>query len=154
MPVPKPLIATFAGLIGLAGVVQAATPIETLPGWMAGAWIAETPDGKWVEEFWTPARAGVMLGAGRSGKGDTVEWWEQTRIERADGKLRFCALPKGQAGACFAATKVDEFEVAFENPANDFPVRVTYRRDGDDLLAEISGPGGANPQRWRFRRPN
>ena len=131
-----------------------AAPAPLLPNWMAGGWVSEDAGGKWVEEWWTPARAGVMLGAGRSGKAATLEWWEQTRIEIADGKLRFCALPKGQPGACFAATKVAATEITFENPGHDFPTRVAYRKDGNDLLAEISGPNGANPQRWRFRRAN
>lgn len=154
MLLSRGLVASVAALSGFPALADGATPTEKLPGWMAGAWIAELPDGKWVEEFWTPAKGGVMLGAGRSGQGDAIDWWEQTRIELVDGKLRFCALPKGQAGACFTAAKIGESEVAFENPANDFPVRVAYRREGNDLLAEISGPGGANLQRWRFRRPN
>ena len=93
-----------------------------------------------------------MLGAGRSGKGDQLEWWEQTRIEKADGGIRFCALPKGQAGACFTATKVATDEIVFENAGHDFPTRVAYRKDGAELLAEISGRAGTSPQRWRFRR--
>ena len=109
---------------------------------MAGAWIAELPDGSWAEEYWTPARSGLMLGAGRSGKGDPIDGREQTRIERTGEGLRFCALPKGQAGTCFTSTKVGEGEVVFENPAHDFPTRVAYRRDGDGLSAEVSGPGG------------
>ncbi len=112
----------------------------------------QSPDGKWSEEWWTPPKAGLMLGAGRSGKGIKLEWWEQTRIERVGGVISFCALPKGQAGACFTATKVGASEIVFENPKHDFPTRVSYRREGDELLAEISGPEGANPQRWRFKR--
>lgn len=131
---------------------ESATGADPLPGWMAGAWLAEQPDGQWVEEWWSPAKAGIMLGAGRSGKGGSVDWWEQTRIEQHEGKTRFCALPKGQNGACFPATKVTETEAVFENPAHDFPTRVAYRREGAELVAEISGPNGANPQRWRFRR--
>jgi len=125
---------------------------DTFPGWLAGAWLAELPDGQWVEEWWSAAKAGLMLGAGRSGKGEAVDWWEQTRIELHDGKPRFCALPKGQSGACFPATKMTESEVVFENPAHDFPTRVAYRREGAELIAEISGPNGANAQRLRFRR--
>ena len=125
-----------------------------LPGWLVGGWGSQQPDGIWAEEWWTPAKGGVMLGAGRSGKGDRLEWWEHTRIERTNGKLRFCALPKGQAGACFPATKVAAGEIVFENPGHDFPTRIAYRREGAHLTAEISGPGGANPQRWRFSRLN
>jgi len=123
-----------------------------LPGWLAGGWVTQSDDGGWSEEWWTPPRGGVMLGAGRSGNGDKVVSWEQTRIEQARGKISFCALPKGQAGACFTATKVTAEEIVFENPAHDFPTRVAYRRVGQEVAAEISGPNGANRQSWRFKR--
>ena len=42
--------------------------------------------------------------------------------------------------------------LVFENPAHDYPTRITYRRDGDRLVATISGPNGANPMSWRYRR--
>lgn len=133
-------------------VLGAAAEPRPLPAWLAGGWGAQQQDGSWSEEWWTPPRAGLMLGGGRSGKGDTVDWWEQTRIEQADGKIRFCALPKGQPGACFDATEVAASEIVFENPGHDFPTRVAYRRAGNELVAEISGKDGANVQRWRFRK--
>jgi hypothetical protein len=43
----------------------------------------------------------------------------------------------------------------FENPAHDFPTRVAYRRDGDRLVATVSGPGGRDAQSWTFvRKPS
>lgn len=129
-----------------------AEPVESqMPGWLAGAWLAQRSDGSWSEEWWTPPRGGVMLGAGRSGKGNKADWWEHTWIEEAAGKVRFCALPKGQKGACFAATSSSANAIVFENPGHDFPTRIAYRRDGDRLFAEVSGPGGSNSQRWQFQ---
>jgi len=144
-----------ASLVAAAPV--AADPAGTtteLPAWLAGGWASQEANGKWSEEWWTTAKAGVMLGAGRSGSGPALEWWEQTRIELTNGQLRFCARPKGEEGACFVATKVAATEIVFENSSHDFPTRVAYRKEGTDLLAEISGPGGANPQRWRFKPMN
>ena len=145
----------YVGLIALllAAAAPAAKAQET-PAWLAGGWSSQSADGSWTEEWWTPPKAGLMMGAGRSGKGARLEWWEHTRIESAEGKLRFCALPKGQAGACFAATKVATNEIVFENASHDFPNRVVYRRQGDELFAEISGRDGSNVQRWRFKRAN
>lgn len=138
--------------LNLIALLAAQVQDMTMPGWLAGGWSAEAPDGGWVEEWWIPPRAGLMMGAGRNGKAGKLDWWEHTRIELAGGTLRFCALPKGQAGACFNATKVTASEIVFENPAHDFPNRVAYRREGDELFAEVSGKGGANVQRWHFRR--
>lgn len=136
----------------LANPVSAEAVAEQMPGWLAGTWLAEQPDGSWSEEWWSAERAGIMLGGGRSGKGDTLGWWELTRIERTGDTITFCALPKGQKGACFPATSSSANAIVFENPDHDFPTRIAYRREGDRLFAEISGPGGANPQRWQFRR--
>jgi hypothetical protein len=141
------IVALFAALPATAAKTEAG-----LPAWLAGGWATQSDNGGWSEEWWTPPRGGVMLGAGRSGKGDKIEWWEQTRIEQAAGKISFCALPKGQVGACFTATKVSADEIVFENPEHDFPTRVAYRRTGEGVTAEISGPNGANRQTWQFKR--
>jgi hypothetical protein len=147
MPV---MIASLLVLAASSAPATAETPV--LPGWLAGGWAMQSDDGSWSEEWWTPPRGGLMMGAGRSGKGKGFEWWEHTRIEASGGKVSFCALPKGQKGACFDATRASLSEIVFENPGHDFPTRVGYRREGDRLFAEISGPGGANPQRWTFTR--
>ena len=145
-------------LLSTAAVVLVAVPAAAqdsgagLPGWLAGGWVMQSEKDGWFEEWWTPPRGGLMLGAGRSGKGDKSDWWEQTRIEQSNGKISFCALPKGQKGACFTATTVTADEIVFENPGHDFPTRVAYRRIGEELAAEISGPKGANRQSWRFKR--
>src|SRR5690242_158905 len=99
----------LAAVLMVAAPSQAdqAVPGPDLPAWLAGGWSSQSVDGKWSEEWWTTARAGIMLGGGRSGTGAKLEWWEQTRIDIADGKLRFCARPKNEEGACFIATKVD-----------------------------------------------
>ena len=136
----------------LIALLAAQAPATTMPGWLAGGWSAEAADGAWTEEWWTPPRAEVMMGAGRSGKAGKLDWWEHTRIEQVGGRMRFCALPKGQAGQCFAATRVSAGEIVFENPAHDFPTRIAYRRAGDELFAEVSGRNGANVQRWRFKK--
>ena len=62
---------------------------ERAPGWMAGCWIEQSGP-KWTEECWMGSRGGVMLGAGRSGTGETLRNWEATQIlPGADGKLAY-----------------------------------------------------------------
>lgn len=139
-------------MLAAQGPAPAPAP-QTLPDWLAGSWEQEK-DGEWWEEYWTPARAGIMFGASRSGKAGNLSFWEQMRIESGADGLSFCASPRGQAGGCFKAVSVTATEVAFENRAHDYPVRVVYRRDGADLLAEISGPNGSQLEKWRFKRTN
>ena len=143
-----------AGVL-LAVTIGAADPQPVaMPGWLSGGWSMQSESGAWSEEWWTPPKGGLMLGAGRSGKGDAIEWWEQTRIQLADGKLSFCALPKGQAGACFDAVAIERQSITFENAEHDYPQRIRYSRVGDELSAEISLKDGSKPNRWRFKRAN
>jgi hypothetical protein len=82
-----------------------------------------------------------MLGVGRTVKtGKTVEY-EFLRIHVSpDGKLLFTAVPSGQKEATFTELGGSASEIVFENPAHDFPQRVSYRAEGKArLLASIAG---------------
>ena len=146
-------IATCRAALLAAPVEQNAAP--PMPAWLTGVWAQQGPDGRWVEEWWTTPRGGMMIGASKTGTGDAVNFYEHMRIEvRADGVLAYCALPKGQAGACFEAVAIERQSITFENAAHDYPQRIRYSREGDELQAEISLKDGTKPNRWRFRRAN
>lgn len=121
-------------------------------GWMAGSW-AEDKAGEWTEEMWTAPRGGAMLGVNRSGKGERATGFEYMRIA-ADGagRVSFWASPSGKAAVPFALVSSGRREAVFENLKNDYPTRIVYRRNGATLAATISGPNGANPMSWTFRR--
>jgi hypothetical protein len=51
----------------------------------------------------------------------------------------------------FTSTRVDPREIVFENPAHDFPTRVTYSRSDTGLLATISGEVNGKPRSVEFR---
>lgn len=120
--------------------------------WLAGNW-AEEKSGGWTEELWMKPRGGVMLGVNRSGKGERASGFEYMRIA-ADpaGQISFWASPSGKAAVPFRLVSSRRREAVFENPKNDYPTRIVYRRTGSTLSATISGPGGANPMSWTFRR--
>jgi hypothetical protein len=143
------LAAGCALLIGAAPVVPAASL-----DWMAGDWIAIAGD-QWTEEHWLPARGGVMLGLNRSGRADRLAGFEFMRIAPdAGGRPVFHASPGGAAPVAFPLTAATPTSALFENPAHDFPTIIRYRRQGNRLLAEMSGPGGAGLQRWTFEPRN
>lgn len=121
-----------------------------LPGWMAGAW--ERVDGaKWADEYWTPARGGMMIGASRAGEGERLGFWEHMRIVReADGKLVFWAIAGDQKPVRFVAIASDEPGILFENRAHDFPQRIRYWREGNQLKARISLADGSNATDFIF----
>lgn len=121
-----------------------------MPGWIAGAWIEQQGE-SWSEEFWTPARGGLLLGAARTGKGAVLEFWEQTRIEQdADGTIAFYASPRGVSVSRFPMESQGATEIAFANPAHDYPQRIRYWREGPLLKAEISKMDGSGKEIWTY----
>lgn len=146
-------------MAALAMVVSA--PVEqqaepALPDWMAGCW--EQRDGeRWTEECWMAPRAGIMLGASRSGRGDTLGSWEAMQIvlaqpagEEPRAPMAFWATPGGTHRAMFTWQPDSEPGVTFVNRTNDYPQRVRYWREGKALMAEIALADGSKPMRWRY----
>ena len=140
-------------LLAAASTSAAAPPGRVAQlGWMAGDWIEEK-GGAWTEERWAPPRAGVMLGTTLSGTGDRATEFEFVRIAAdARGAVDYWASPEGRSAVPFRLISASAAAAVFENPKHDYPTRIAYRREGAMLVAEISGPGGAHPMRWRYRR--
>jgi hypothetical protein len=110
--------------------------------WLAGCWELRS-GARMVEEQWTSPRGGLMLGASRAVRNDSLIEFEQVRIEQRGTDLIYVASPSRQATAEFKATALDASSVVFENPAHDFPKKIFYRRQGaDSLVAGIEGPRG------------
>jgi len=131
-------------IFGLAGSLQTAQAHEAdgvaKLSWLAGCWSAEGSEPGSGEHWMHPA-AGTMLGVNRSVKEGKTRGFEFMRIhEAADGRLLFTALPSGQKEATFTQIRLDESEVAFENPEHDFPQRIIYRlKDSTHLIGSIEG---------------
>lgn len=143
-------------------LLVAAGPAEDgeaeLPHWIAGCWEQRLGD-RWTEECWTTPRGGMMLGSSRSGRGEKLLDWEALRIERnaahGDGpiaRLAYLASPKGKGWTLFAWSRATEAGLTFFNLANDYPQRIRYWRQGEDLMAEIALADGSKSQRWHYRR--
>lgn len=139
-------------MLALLIMAQATTPAVPMPSFLAGCWEQRVAD-RWTEECWTGPRGGLMIGSGRTGKGDTVHHWEYMRIERgADGALTFYGSPKGATAVGFKATEAGARYITFVNPAHDYPQRVRYLATADGVDAEVSLADGTKTQRWRYRR--
>ncbi len=146
------MVRTILAVLVLAGTGAAATPASTLPGWMAGCW-TERKGTEWTDECWSTPRGGIMLGSGRNGRGDRLLSWEATQIEQeGDGKLVFYGSVRGGERIAFPATAAGPRSIVFANRQHDYPQRIRYWREGNDLAAEISLADGARPVRWRYRR--
>ena len=131
-----------------------------LPEWMTGCWRQQQGEA-WTEECWMAPRAGIMLGAARSGSGKELRDWEAMQIildqpagEGPVVRMAFWAAPFGQSRTLFAWSPSDEPGVSFFNAANDYPQRVRYWREGKRLMAEIAMADGSKPMVWRYERRN
>ena len=123
--------------------------------WLAGCWEMRAPN-RVTMEMWMPPSGGMMLGASRTVIGSSTREYEQIRLHAAGDTLVYTALPSGQREAAFRSTTVSSTTLVFENPAHDFPRKITYRRVGaDSLVARVEGPGPNNTTRGfdvRMRR--
>jgi hypothetical protein len=126
--------------------------VPAAPAWMAGCW-EQADAGTWTEECWMQPRGGIMLGAGRSGRGEAVRAWEATQIVAgADGKLIYWASPNGGARVAFPMVSQGPTDIVFASPAHDYPQRIRYWLEGKTLNAEISRIDGSRTVRWAYRR--
>lgn len=107
---------------------------------MAGCWAGRLGP-MTVEEQWTPAVGGQMMGMARTVKAGRVIFSEFLRIrELADGTLVYTPrIGSVEKPVEFRAIRVSETEVVFENATHDFPQRILYRKMADGLFARIEG---------------
>lgn len=147
-------VAAMMLLAGLATLAAApAAGVEDI-SWLSGTWVSREGD-RWTEEWWTPPRGGIMIGAGFSGRGETASSFEHMRIMAGeDGAVAFHGMPGGAPAVRFPLVKGGKGEAVFENPAHDYPQRISYRLEGETLVATTSLMDGSKPQSWTYRRMN
>jgi len=141
-------------LIGLAALIGASTAADVSSlSWLSGAWSQKAAEGRWTEEYWTPPRGYIMIGAGLSGQGKTTRSFEHMRIMvDGHGRIAFYGMPGGAPAVAFPLVRQEPNLVVFENPAHDFPQRVSYRLNGKQLIATVSKIDGSGAESWTYER--
>lgn len=151
----KTLVATVClALLVVVANASIQTPAVADVSWIAGDWQTAPGGRRQIEEHWTKAAGGSMMGMSRTVAGDKTVEFEYLRIEqRADG-VYYVAHPKARCpGTDFKLTKASATEAVFENPQHDFPKRIMYRKTGDDgLTASIDGGEGSRAMSFAFQR--
>jgi hypothetical protein len=125
----------FACLVTFSIVPLIAVPASiTDLAWLAGCWAAADRDAGSGEQ-WMPPAGRTMLGISRTvSNGETVDFEFLRIVETDDGGLVLIVSPSGQRTTGFALASVSDREVIFENPDHDFPQRVIYWVDSDEVL--------------------
>jgi hypothetical protein len=129
------------------------TPTLTDVSWIAGSWQTAPGGRRQIEEHWTAAAGGSMMGVSRTVSGDKTVEFEYLRIEqRADG-IYYVAHPKARCpGTDFKLTRATATEAVFENPQHDFPKRIIYRKTDDGLTASIDAGEGTKGMSFVFKK--
>ncbi|MCB9840893.1 MAG: hypothetical protein H6809_04485 [Phycisphaeraceae bacterium] len=138
IPLPEPAPATIGDI-----------------AWLAGAWVGTRGTGGTtsIEERWTPALGGAMLGVSRTVSRGAMRAFEFLRIVERDGGLVYVAQPNGGAATQFVLTEIDANRAVFENPRHDFPQRIIYERSPDGrLTASIAYARGGRPRPFEYSR--
>ena len=121
--------------------------------WISGNWQTAPGGRRQIEEHWTAAAGGTMMGVSRTVAGDKTVEFEYLRIEqRADGVF-YVAHPKARCpGTDFKLTRASATEAIFENPQHDFPKRIIYRKTDDGLTASIDAGEGSKSMSFVFKK--
>ncbi len=137
----KKFILTVIALAVFSAVPVYSQTAEAKPktndlGWLAGCWEVSVRNGATVvSEQWMKPAGGTMIGMGRTLSGGKTTGWEFIRIVAEGDGLNYIAKPsanKDETVFKLAKSSADEF--VFENPAHDFPQKITYRKAGPDAL--------------------
>jgi hypothetical protein len=142
-----------AGSAGLAVTASVSAPAATAstpePGvqapdealaWLEGRWCGSDDDQR-IEETWFAPKQDETTGMSRTISGGRVISFEYMRIASLDGVQTLLAQPDGNLPTKFARTDGGQGWIRFENKQHDYPQRIEYKREGDELTAEIGGPG-------------
>lgn len=120
-------------------------------GWLSGYWLS-CEGGREVSEAWGPLDEGAMKNTTLTRK-DGKLTIEIADILFREGAVVLRAQPPKQPPTDFALKTAEVSSVVFENLAHDFPQRVSYRREGEVLHAQIDGEvsGKTQKQTWTYR---
>lgn len=117
--------------------------------WLEGVWRGQAGQAQ-VEERWTSADGGAMLGVSRTVRDRRMVAFEFLRIVTRNGALVYVAQPGGRPPTDFTMTSGGPGYAVFENPAHDHPKVIRYRRTGATLVAEVEGTEGGTPVKETF----
>lgn len=117
-------------------------------GWLIGSWGFTTPEGT-LNETWKKANDSVYNGQTNFIIGKDTVFTERIRLEETNGKLAYITAVSDQndgKAIRFELTSITDKQMVFENPAHDFPQKITYNKiSNDSLVAEISGMRNGKP---------
>ena len=112
--------------------------------WLVGKWErTNAKAGRSGVEIWTK-KGNELIGRGINLKGTDTTFVEKIRIVSKEGKLFYVPdVPENKGEVWFEFTSLTDKSFVCENQKHDFPKKIAYEVDGNNLKATISGDGKA-----------
>jgi hypothetical protein len=122
-------------------------------GWLLGKW-GNNANGVAMTENWVQVNDSVFSGESYVVVNKDTVFAETVKLDEASGKMAYTVSVPGQNKELpvrFEMTSIDDKQMVFENPAHDYPNRITYSKiTNDSLVAEISGVQKGKPASQQF----
>ena len=143
---------TLAALLFAPAFAFAQAKVESLE-WLSGTWVQETAQEK-VAETWLGPTNGLMVAVNLTSRPNGRKTFEFLRIADTPEGFSYYASPAGKEPVEFKLKESGNRRVVFENAAHEFPQRILYWREGEELVARVEGKihDKERSEQWRFRR--
>ena len=129
-----------------------ATPTSALEqlGWLHGCWDGKVNQRDFREE-WLPLRGDMMIGVSHTVSQGKTQDFEYLRLELRPEGVFYVAAPSGKKETSFrfsGKTQDGDRDIfTFENPVDEFPQRIIYRRGSEGwLYAHVEGKLNGAPR--------
>lgn len=121
--------------------------------WLLGNWQNKTPRGI-LTESWQKKDDSTYTGKSAFVRGADTLSSETLTLEERKGRLYYIPVVKNQNNGqpvTFTLTSASANQLVFENPAHDFPQKITYTLiTNDSLVAVISGVRNGQERAQQF----
>ncbi len=117
--------------------------------WLNGNWEMKEKEGKTTEQ-WQQVNDSLMTGKSDFIKGDSIIPFETVKIFRKDTVFFYeakAAEQNNEQPVAFTITSLNDSSFVAENPAHDFPKRISYRLLTKDSIHAFIDGGTAMPER-------
>lgn len=111
--------------------------------WLVGKWIrTNAQPSESGYETWTKASALKLTGKGVTQKGKRTIFVENLEFSAKGNDIFYVVIVTGEKQPTyFKLTELSNDSFTCENPQHDFPKKISYKRNGKNIKAVISGNG-------------
>lgn len=109
--------------------------------WLLGEWNKQVKPGQRGFERWTLGNNGELEGTDITLSGSDTVSFEKVTITSRNGDLYYVVNAPNDTTVSFKFTDLKDDEFVCENENHDFPKKIHYVRNGNQLKATISADG-------------